>query len=197
MFCIKCGREGKEDHLFCAGCGHPVGNDLIVSVDVNSVSNAPTKKKFPVWIAVLIICIGLVFVGLFLFIVSIMFSITTFDYDNPIYEHTENYVKYPFDSIPTIYNTIGEYEMCHEPIYEGDHLVYYYCDDSFDEYVIEDYLQYLIDYDSFREYRANSSMKSVISKDSYNGYYYVVEANIYGEYITYYKLLFDAVNDDI
>ncbi len=203
MFCSNCGREGKEGELFCGGCGLPKGQNVVVQ-PVQTVSNQPiqnmpvqpvqpTKKKMPTWAKVLII-VGSVLLAFVLCVVGLftLLIVSFSNYEEEIYAQTDSFVYVDGDEIPTIYEIIGEYDMCDYPNYESydgiDYITYSYCDDYFDDYVLNDYLDYLIEGYGFEEYDKSSSFRSVIIQSNEIGYYVVVKAYIYGEYVEYYRI---------
>lgn len=210
MFCINCGREGKEGELFCAGCGAPKGQQTVSqapqSVPVQPVQNVnvapvPQKKKMPTWLTVLLI-IGvtlLLIVGGFVLLLGLLFANISNTYEETIYEQTDNYVYFNEVSVPTVYYLIDEYEMCYSPDYsyydDSDHYTYYYCDSAFDEDVIDEYLNYLIEDYQFEYYNENSSSRSVMRRE-YDGTITIVEAYIYGEYIEYYSIEESMLKED-
>jgi hypothetical protein len=96
-------------------------------------------------------------------------------------------------SIPTIYNLIKEYDMCHEPssnTYTGrESIEYFYCDDYMDSDVLEDYSRLLEnDYEFIRQDSKEDRIVLVNSTldDKYN---IQVTIFLYRESVEYSKII--------
>lgn len=209
MYCSNCGKEWKDNDKYCGGCGTPrgkVNSDVKVlpvtnNTAVSSVQPVtPDKKGMPAWGIVLIIVLavlGIGFVGL-IALFTVLFTVvsdTAYDY---IDSQSDSYVYLDDDEVPTIFNLMGEYEMCDYPSYEYDDeddeyesITYSYCDSYFDEDVMQNYLDYLVEDYGFEEYDVDSMYRSVKIDSVDEGYIIVVKAYIYGERIEYYKIAED------
>lgn len=202
MYCSNCGREGKEGELFCAGCGAPKGQKVVSPTPQNvpvqqvqptNASPVQPKRKMPTWLTVLLI-IGITFlvivVGFVLFIWFLFASVS--NYEEPIYEQTESYVYLSGDDVPTIYELMGEYEMCESPDYSyydsREDTDYYYCDDYMDTYILDEYADILIDDYGFKEYEVHDDRR-VLIKDSFEeGYVIQVTVFYYRESVEYSRI---------
>lgn len=214
MFCSNCGREGKEGELFCAGCGAPKGKNAhvqqnviqqspvqpVVSQPVNVQPEQPKKKKMPTWLVVLLI-IGITFlvliVGFIGLICFVVFSVS--EYETPIYEQTDYYVYVNDVEVPTVYNLIGEYELCDTPDYEyydgSDYITYSYCDTYFDEDIMDEYMDYLIEDYDFEYYEYNSASRTIMRREN-DGSVTMVKGYLYGEYFEYYSVDAEIIKED-
>lgn len=53
-FCSNCGKELNDNSEFCLGCG--------IAIEKNK-SNGTSNKKFPAWLIVLLVILGVAFIG--------------------------------------------------------------------------------------------------------------------------------------
>ncbi len=197
MFCNKCGKEGREGELFCWSCGASKGENAfqqpVMQVPVNN-QNPVQKKKMPVWLIVLLIIGGTILVGIVGFVVlcfGIVFTVK--DQFPDYYEQTSYYVYVGDDAIPTLYNLVGEYDLCNTPNYSSsggrESYDYYYCDDDMDSAVLDDYIDYLIDYEGFKEFEIKDDYRVVIADSVDEGYVIKVFVHYSRESIEYVKIL--------
>lgn len=210
MFCSNCGKEYKEGELFCGGCGikieqtTPVVEEQLVDNGNVVVQNVPPMKKgMPTWLVILLIIIVTLFIlgAIFVVFFAILFGmVSELDFDDFYYEQTSSYVYVDEEEIPSIYYYFGEYSLCDYPeTYYEDGLEitsYSYCDDEFGRYIMEEYLNYLIEEYDYEEYEVSSNFKSIKVDSVEEGYSLVVKAYFYGEYIEYYKIKNDFIEED-
>lgn len=195
MYCSNCGKEWKENDVFCGGCGKARETENVESVQYIATGPQPLlneKKGLPIWLVILIIIGGIILLGI---IGLILLGLVSFNFLNEtndiIIEQTSSYVYLEGDEVPSIYELFGEYKLCDTPNYdyydETEILTYYYCDDYFDGALMNEYLDELIEEYGFEEYEENSLSRSVRKYSNKRGYFFVVKIYIYGEYIEYYQ----------
>ncbi len=196
MFCNKCGKEGREGELFCWACGAPKGENAfqqpVIQVPVNNNSVPEQKKKMPTWLTILLIIGGTLSVGIVVFVAFCFFVVlnvntTTAEY----YEQTVSYVFMGEDNIPTLYNLVGEYDLCeiphHVKVENNESYEYSYCDDYLDIYVLDDYADYLIDSYDYTELESDEDYRTVVKDSVEEGYVIKVTVYYYRESIEYVR----------
>lgn len=209
MYCSNCGKEWKDGDIFCGGCGksreqiqYEEVDQKVQTITQSQLPHQVTKKKgLPVWAIILIILGSLAIVGVVVVLFLSLFFVNVInENESYIYEQTSDNVYLDGEEIHSVYYFFGEYELCETPYYqynEGNEIIdYSYCDESFDEELINSYLDYLIELDDFEEYEKTSMVRSVRKPSNEKGYYIVVRAYIYGERIEYYKEEERIYNED-
>ena len=209
MYCSNCGKEWKDGDIFCGGCGksreqiqHEEVDQKVQTINQSQLPHQVAKKKgLPVWAIILIILGSLAIVGVVVVLFLSLFFVNVInENESYIYEQTSDNVYLDGEEIHSVYYFFGEYELCETPYYqynEGNEVIdYSYCDESFDEELINSYLDYLIELDDFEEYEQTSMIRSVRKPSNEKGYYIVVRAYIYGERIEYYKEEERIYNED-
>ena len=196
MYCINCGKENHGGDIYCGGCGKLINSNQQVNSIVQPIIENNIKPKSP--LIPILIFIGVLFIGVVCAFLCLFNFISSYDY-RP-YEQTESYVYLDRDVIPTIYNLMGEYDLCYSPDYVYDdeiiYVEYTYCDDYMLESVFYDYLGYLVDDYGFVEYEDESAFYSVYKDSSDDGYIIIVQFDEYSNSIMYLKEKIDYEEDN-
>lgn len=190
MYCRSCGNSLNNGENYCRHCGSRVVSNVNYQNNMNNQGNQ--KKKLSGWAIFAIIAIPLTIIGIIIAFMVFVFSIVFGVLEEA---QTEPYIELGNESIPSIYNVIGERELCSVSTDNGisDYYAEYeYCDDylNIDEY--NEYLDYLIEEEGFIE-KNSYYYRSVIKESNYSGMILEVEIDLAND-IIYYRRKDGEVN---